>query len=139
MNQKFASEVAQFVAVSQELNSRLMQQLAEKSASEKSASARKVEILDHLQKAGCVSPANREKAASMLGDHSQTLSLLANTATQVSRLRENLKKANAELGTVSDRSDKTASVSSAADGPFVGRHTSQKRASDAVFLSILNQ
>lgn len=142
MNDKLASQTIEFIAASSALSDRLMGELQSYRHKEKQASDKQLAVLDLLVSAGCVAPHQKQAAADMLGNHGQTLDLLVNAVNKMQEYRSASEKAASDLGhavTEKEAGLKTSrsSVDSLND-PYVGRRTSEKKASDLALLAVLN-
>lgn len=137
MNTKIASMMIQYIAASSVLADRLVGDTQRYRAQEKSAASKQQTVLDLMLQHGCAGKHEKQAAASMLADHGQTLDLLVNAITKMAEYRGQAEKVASELGQpVNDPAVKTASYDSLND-PYVGRHSSKKKASDIAILSVL--
>ena len=142
MNTKLAAQTIEFIAASSALNDRLMGEVQSHRAREKQAAAKRQAVLDLMVSTGSVAPHQKQAAAGMLGDHSQSLDLLVNAINKMQSYKAASEKAASDLGqAVSDRESGVKSASTVRDSlndPYVGRLTSEKKASDVAILAVLN-
>jgi hypothetical protein len=137
MNTKIASMMIEYIAASSALTDRLLGDTQRYRAQEKAAAAKQSSTLETMLRNDCVGPNEKQAAASMLADHGQTLDLLVNAVNKMAEYRGRSEKIASDLGRpVADPAVKTASYDSLND-PFVGRHSSQKKASDLALLRVL--
>ena len=142
MNTKLAAQAVEFVAASSALTDRLMGEVQSNRA-EKQAAAQKLNaVLGRMLETGCVAPHQKQAAAAMLEDHSQSLDLLVNAVNKMQSYKQASEKAASDLGQAV--TEKEAGVSTPAattdslNGPYVGRRTSEKKASDLAILAVLD-
>ena len=104
---------------------------------QKRASVVAPDVLTLMLKTGAVTPAQKEEAAAMLGDHASTLGLLKNAVEELAKARAGAgsKKAG-DLGKGEDEkiaSDRNGSGA----GNYLGRKTSDIKDSDRAILAVL--
>jgi predicted transcriptional regulator len=142
MNTKLAAQTIEFIAASSALNDRLMGEVQAQRTREKQAAAKRQAVLDLMLSTGCVAPHQKQAAADMLGSHAQSLDLLVNAINKMQSYKTASEKAASDLGhAVSDKEAGVKSVSQVRDSlndPYVGRRTSEKKASDLAILAVLN-
>jgi len=142
MNTKLASQTVEFIAASSALNDRLMGQVQSYRGNEKQAADKRNAVLDRMIETGCVAPHQKQAAAEMLGSHSQSLDLLINAVNKMQSYKQASEKSAADLGhAVSDQESgikPQARVFDSINDPYVGRRTSEKKASDFAILSVLD-
>lgn len=108
---------------------------------EKAAAAKRQAVLDLMLQTGCVAPHQKQAASDMLGNLAQTLDLLSNSINKMQAYKSASEKTASELGqAVSEKEAgfKTAKAMSSLTDPYVGRRTSEKKASDLALLAVLN-
>ena len=142
MNTKLAAQSVEFVAASSALTDRLMGEVKSNRA-EKQAAAQKLNaVLDRMLETGCVAPHQKQAAAAMLVDHSQSLDLLVNAVNKMQSYKQASEKAASDLGqAVTEKEAGVSTSTSAQDSlsdPYVGRRTSEKKASDLAILAVLD-
>lgn len=141
MNTKLAAQAVEFVAASSALTDRLMGEV-KSSRAEKQAAANKLNaVLDRLLETGCVAPHQKQAAADMLANHGQSLDLLVNAVNKMQQYKQASEKAAADLGqavTEKEAGVASAPVTDSLSNPYVGRRTSEKKASDIALLAVLN-
>ena len=142
MKTKLAAQVVEFIAASSALSDRLLGELQGYKASEKQAADKRAAVLDALLKAGCVAPHQKSAALERLASHGATLDLLVNAVGRMASYKEEAEKAASELGqpaTEKEAGVKTAgTVRDSLNDPYVGRRTSEKKASDLALMAVLN-
>lgn len=142
MNTKLAAQAVEFVAASSALTDRLMSKVQSNRA-EKQAAAQKLNaVLDRMLETGCVAPHQKQAAAAMLEDHSQSLDLLVNAVNKMQSYKQASEKAASDLGQAVTEKEAGVSTSVSSmdslNGPYVGRRTSEKKASDLAILAVLD-
>jgi N-acetylmuramoyl-L-alanine amidase CwlA len=142
MNTKLAAQAVEFVAASSALTDRLMSEVQSNRA-EKQAAAQKLNaVLDRMLETGCVAPHQKQAAAAMLEDHSQSLDLLVNAVNKMQSYKQASEKAASDLGQAVTEKEAGVSTSGSStdslNGPYVGRRTSEKKASDLAILAVLD-
>ena len=142
MNTKRAAQAVEFVAASSALTDRLMGEVKSNRAEKQAAVGKLDAVLDRLLETGCVAPHQKQAAAAMLDDHSQSLDLLVNAVNKMQQYKQASEKAASDLGqAVTEKEAGVNSSVSAPDslnGPYVGRRTSEKKASDLAILAVLD-
>lgn len=140
MNTKLAAQTIEFIAASSALNDRLMGEVQAHRAREKQAAAKRSAVLELLLSTGSVAPHQKQAAAEMLANQAQTLDLLVNAVNKMQIYKSASEKAAADLGqAVTDHTTvKAASSRDSLNDPYVGRLTSEKKASDLALLAVLN-
>lgn len=142
MNTKLAAQTVEFIAASSTLNDRLMGEVQTYRNREKQAATKHQAILDLMVSSGCAAPHQKQAAAEMLGDHSQSLDLLVNAINKMQAYKQASEKTASDLGrAVSDKEAgvrSTPLVQDSLNSPYVGRRTSEKKASDLAILAVLN-
>jgi len=105
---------------------------------QKKASDLAPEVLEIMIKTGAVREEQRQAAAAMLGSHAETLQLTKWAVEELYKARTTNKVAG-DLGTPVDDPEKRGQgdYDSLTD-PFIGRQTSQKKASDHAILKVLD-
>lgn len=142
MNTKLAAQTVEFIAASSALNDRLMSEVKSYREREKQAAAKRESVLDLMVETGCVAPHQKQAAAEMLANHGQSLDLLVNAINKMTSYKQASEKAASDLG--QPVSEKEAGVKSqpksfdSLNDPYVGRRTSEKKASDMAILAVLD-
>ena len=91
---------------------------------------------------GCVAAHQKQAAVEMLANHGQSLDLLVNAINKMQAYKQASEKAAADLGQAV--SEKEAGVQAqpqvrdSLNDPYVGRRTSEKKASDLAILAVLD-
>mgnify|MGYP003631127496 FL=1 len=142
MNNKLAAQAVEFVAASSALTDRLMGEVKSQRA-EKQAAAQKLNaVLDRMIATGCVAPHQKQAAAGMLSNHGQSLDLLVNAVNKMQSYKQASEKAASDLGqAVTEKEAGVSAPTSLSDSlssPYVGRRTSEKKASDLAILAVLD-
>lgn len=142
MNTKLAAQTVEFIAASSALSDRLMSEVQAHREREKQAAAKRQAVLDLMLQTGSVAPHQKQAAAEMLANPAQTLDLLVNAINKMQAYKSASEKAASDLGQAV--SEKEAGVNPASqirdslNDPYVGRRTSEKKASDVAILAVLN-
>ena len=143
MTPAIAEQTLQFVGLASALANGALTELQTHRTGQEKAAALRTPVLDKLTQAGCVSANQKDAALTKLASHAGTLELLSNAAEVISRLQtQATEKRAGDLGEgVAD--DKRSGVSghaaynSMTDG-YVGKKTSEKKASDLAIMAVLN-
>ena len=141
MNTKLAAQTIEFIAASSALNDRLMGEVQSHRAREKQAAAKRQAVLDLMVNTGCIAPHQKQAAADMLGNHGQSLDLLVNAINKMQSYKAASEKTASDLGqavTEKEAGYKSAPARDSLNDPYVGRRTSEKKASDVAILAVLN-
>jgi DNA repair protein RadC len=109
---------------------------------EKQAAAKRDAVLDLMIETGSVAPHQKQAAAEMLANHGQSLDLLVNAINKMASYKQASEKAASDLGqavTEKEAGIKTQpQVRDSLNDPYVGRRTSEKKASDMAILAVLD-
>ena len=142
MDTKLAAQAVEYVAASSALTDRLAGELKSYREQEKSAAAKQDSVLDLMVETGCVARHQKQAAVEMLGNHGQSLDLLVNAINKMQQYKQASEKSAADLGQAV--SEKEAGVQAqpqvrdSLNDPYVGRRTSEKKASDLAILAVLD-
>jgi len=137
--QQFIDNTLKFVEIGSFGMKRACDEIEVHRSMQKKASDLTGPVLDLMIKTGAVREDQRAAAAAMLGSHAETLQLLKNAVDELHK--ERLKKGS-DLGKGVDEKQAGLNGSVPTDydslnDPFVGRKTSQKKASDMAMLAVL--
>jgi hypothetical protein len=141
MNRNFASKVLQYVEVNSALLKRALDELGVHRQAQKRAADQRADLLKRMVEVGCVQESQKTAADAMLGGHAETMGLLKAAVDKIAGLREELSKRAGDLGQGADPKEfgsEKAAFDSLSDG-YVGRKTSQRKASDEAILKVLHQ
>ena len=144
MNPQFATKVLQYVEVNSALLKRALDELQGHRALQKKAGDLRPDLLKRMIEVGCVNDGSKEAAEAMLAGHAETLGLLKSAVDKIADLKERLHKSAGELGRGEETgkagtaSEKTAGDYDSLSDGYVGRRTSQLKASDQAILKVLN-
>jgi hypothetical protein len=141
MDTKLAAQAVEYVAASSALTDRLLGEVRSYREQEKQAADKREAILDLMVQTGCVAPHQKQAAAEMLGSHGQSLDLLVNAINKMQSYKQASEKAASDLGQAITEKEagvvQQRSLDSVND-PYVGRRTSEKKASDLAILAVLD-
>jgi hypothetical protein len=136
MNTKLANQVLRYVQVSSALGKRALDEVTAGRQAKKTASAHVPNLVQQMLDAGVVKQSQKTAAEQMLGDHGQTLQLLANMTEKLGAAKKEIAQLKT-AGTASDRlgsPEKSAADQIAQGLPsrsvVVGARTSEKKGSD---------
>jgi len=136
---KLANAALNTVAVYSALTKKALDEVStHREAQEKAASVRP-DLLNLMLETGAVTEEQKEAADAMLGSHAETLGLLKSALTKMAEFKTQIEKQASELGRPDDDTSLGGALGdydSLSDG-YVGRKTSQKKASDEAILSVL--
>lgn len=136
------AKVLQYVQLTGALSKRAMDKVAQLEAQQKQASAAAPAVLQAMLSANLVPAKQKQAAEAALGSHAQTLGLLNTAVAKLAKVAA----ARANTTTLGRGEDATSpdggAVKSASAGerdslssPFVGRRTTEKKASDRALLA----
>ena len=141
MNNRIASKTLDFVGISSAFAKKALDEINTLRGDASKAAGLSSDTLNLMVETNTVGEHQKEAAASMLQSHAQTLELLQNAVRKIASLEETTKSAS-DLGHAVDAVSAGifhgSSYDSLAD-PFVGRYTSQKKASDDAILAVLDR
>jgi hypothetical protein len=142
MNTKLAAQMIEFIAASSALNDRLMGEVQTHRSRAKQAADKRQAVLDLMLQTGSVAPHQKQAAVEMLSNQAQTLDLLVNAINKMQAYKSASEKAASDLGhavTEKEAGFKSApAIRDSLNDPYVGRRTSEKKASDLALLAVLN-
>lgn len=143
MNQAIANKALNYVAVTSVMTKKAMEELSTYHAAREKAASVRPDLLKQMMEVGCVSEQQKEAAEVMLASHPETLGLLKSAVDVIAKLQGKLKKQAADLGEGVDDKDVGLSKQAGTEydsltDPFVGRRTSEKKASDVAILKVLD-
>lgn len=144
MKPQFANKVLKYVEINSALLKRALDELQTHRALQKKAADQRPAILQRMIEIGCVTENTKQAAEAMLAGHAETLGLLKSATDKIAELRERIQKQASELGrgeepgTTGVPGVKTASDYDSLSDGYVGRKTSQRKASDEAILRVLN-
>jgi hypothetical protein len=141
MDTKLAAQAIEYVAASSALTDRLLGEVRSYREQEKRAADKREAILDLMVQTGCVAPPQKQAAAEMLGSHGQSLDLLVNAINKMQSYKQASEKAASDLGQAITEKEAGVAQRKSLDSlndPYVGRRTSEKKASDLAILAVLD-
>ncbi len=98
-------------------------------------------LVEHMVDKGCVGEHQKQAAAEMLQSHSGAMEILRNSVDKLSDAHVKLEKSGHDLGQAVDDGGAVArnrSSFASTDDFYVGRRSSEKKASDDAILAVLN-
>lgn len=130
-------DVLNFVGAASTGIKRAMDEVEVHRAQAKRAADLAPSVLDQLLQHGLILPHEKQAAAAMLAEHASTLQLLKRAADRLAEAEASgrTKKAAVEPGRAEGE---TPAYDSQSD-PYTGRRTTQKKASDAAILRVLDR
>jgi hypothetical protein len=146
MNQQFAPKMVKFVELSSFALKKAGDQISMFTTDREKAAAAAGPLLELMVSEGLVVPEEKQGAAAMLGNHSDTLQLLKFAVDKLLAARSDLTKQGSSLGQGTDDgkpagkpgSVKTAAAYDSLTSPVVGlSYVDEKKASDLALLKIL--
>lgn len=141
MNPQFASKVLKYVEINSALLKRALDELQVTRAAQKKAADLRSEVLQRLMEVGCVNDGSKKAADAMLTGHAETLGLLKSATDKIAELKETIQKLALDRGQGEGPEKPAAGEKTAYDSMtdgYVGRKTSQRKASDEAILKVLN-
>ena len=140
MNPQLSNKVLNYVAVSSALTKKALDELQVHRAAQQKAASVRPELLARMLQVGAIAEHQKQAGEAMLASHPETLSLLKLAVDKIEKLQGQVQKSAADLGQgVEDNAGvKTAGDYDSMNDPFVGRRTSQRKASDVAILRVLN-
>jgi len=144
MNTKIATAALNYVAVSSAMTKKALDELGVHRDSQTKAAALRPDLLQLMIETGAVSEEQKQAADAMLGSHAETLGLLRSAIEKMAGMKAKIEKQAAELGQPADEDeaslggDKAAGDYNSLEDGYVGKKTSQKKASDEAILKVLD-
>lgn len=151
MNQQFLDTVLKFVEVGSATVKKAMDENEVHRVSQKRAADLRGALLDHMVASGVIADHQKQAAEAMLASHAESLQLLKAATDKIVDLRKQL--ATKQAGDIGQgQSEKKAGLSGlgvstpvpngngqydSLSDPFVGRKTSEKKASDLALMKVL--
>ena len=137
---KLAQKGLVYAQITSTLNKRALDKLEPYQQDAEKAAAAREPLMELLLDVGCVPAHQKEAADELLSTHNGTMSLLKSAVEHIRSLAANQKEAN-DLGSGVDPAVVNGAVGSAQfdslNSPFVGRKTSEKKASDQAYEAAL--
>lgn len=144
MNQNFLDTAVSYIEVTSAFTKRAADEITlHRQGQEKAASMRPT-VLKLMLDNNVIAPQQKEAAEAMLGGHAETLGLLSSAVEKIAELNAIIEKSKTGLGGPDDSG--TGSTKKAGDNGeaydslgdnFVGRPTSEKKASDRALEAVL--
>lgn len=144
---KVAAGMLEFIAASSALNARLMQEVNQHRTHKKAAEEKRAAVCDTLISMGAVPVTQKEAAMKVLANHSSSLDMLTNAVTRMHGYKQAAEKVitsktAGDLGRPVDQRESgfdtpSHDANSSLTSPFVGRRTSEKKASDVALSAVL--
>ena len=134
MNSKLENAVLRYVEVSSTLGKRALDSVTQSKQAEKAASALVPAVLQSMLDTGVLKPTQKQAAEQMLGNHADTLNILASAIEKLAAAKAEIAKSKTVTG--GDRlgkAEKEAGDTDTTSRPrsvVVGARTSEKKGSD---------
>ena len=141
MKPKLAEMLVKSIQINSLLQKRALDSYSRYHASALVANSQVASLADHMVDKGCVAAHQKEAASGMLQSHTGTMELLRNSVEKLSDAHARLEKSASDLGRgVDEGQSGVSSVSSysSLEDPYVGRRTSEKKASDDAIWAVVN-
>ena len=142
-NTNITGKMLRFVEIASSFGKEAMDKIEALEAPQKQASEQITGLVEHLIETKVIEPGQKQAAENALRDHGQTQTLLKNAASKIKELREKQASASvAELGQPAGETKTANDPAASLTDPFVGRRTTEKKASDIALLQglgLLNQ
>lgn len=139
MNQVLVQKIAKHVAVTSALAKRAADELSVFRAQQEKAAGLRSEVLKLMVELGNVPEGQKQAAEAMLASHAETLGLLKTACEKMAHFKTALEKKAGDLGEGVDASLDSKPAYDSLNDPYVGRRTSEKKASDAAILKVLGR
>lgn len=134
-NPAITNKMLRFIEISSALGKEAMDKIAELEGQQKQASAVQPGLVEHLIETKVIDAGQKQAAENALRDHNQTQVLLKNAASKIQELREKSASAAVTQMGQGEGPEKAAhDPNSSLTDPFVGRRTTEKKASDLALL-----
>ena len=140
MKPKLAEMLVKSIQINSILQKRALDSHSHYHGASQEAQTKVASLAEHMVEKGCVAAHQKEAASDMLQTHTGTMELLWNSVEKLSDAHTRLEKSASDLGRGVDESH--AGVISqdynSLEDPYVGRRTSEKKASDAAIWAVVN-
>jgi len=141
MNRKLANLFVKSIQIGSILQKRALDELHNHRVSSSSAVEKTAGLVDHMVEKGCVAEHQKQAASDLLDSHSGTMDLLWNSVEKLAEAHKGLEKAGHDMGQAIDPAQsgvQTVPSYNSLDDPYVGRRTSEKKASDAAIWAAVD-
>jgi len=141
MKPKLAEMLVKSIQINSILQKRALDSHSTYHSAAQEAHTKVASLAEHMVGKGCVAAHQKEAAADMLQSHAGTMELLWNSVDKLSDAHTRLEKSASDLGRGVDESQAGVVGSqnyNSLDDPYVGRRTSEKKASDAAIWAVVN-
>ena len=142
MKPKLAEMLVKSIQINSLLQKRALDSYSSYHAAAQEANSQVASLADHMVNKGCVASHQKEAASGMLQSHTGTMELLRNSVDKLSDAHARLEKSASDLGRGVDEGQSgvgnTSSSYNSLDDPYVGRRTSEKKASDDAIWAVVN-
>jgi hypothetical protein len=140
MKPKLAEMLVKSIQINSILQKRALDSHSSYRSAAQEAKSKVASLAEHMVDKGCVAGHQKEAASDMLQSHAGTMELLWNSVEKLSDAHTRLEKSASDLGRGED--DNQAGFSNvqynSLEDPYVGRRTSEKKASDAAIWAVVN-
>jgi len=141
MKPKLAEMLVKSIQINSLLQKRALDAYTNYREADKTAGDQVSGLVDHMVEKGCVGEHQKQAAAEMLQSHAGTMEILRNSVDKLSDAHAKLEKTGHDLGQAVD--DSNAGVRNrpgfvSTEDFYVGRRSSEKKASDDAILAVLN-
>ena len=141
MKPKLAEMLVKSIQINSLLQKRALDSYSSYHTAAQEANSQVASLADHMVDKGCVAAHQKEAASGMLQSHTGTMELLRNSVDKLSDAHARLEKSASDLGRgVDEGQSGVSNVSSysSLEDPYVGRRTSEKKASDEAIWAVVN-
>ena len=141
MNAKLANLFVKSIQINSVLQKRALEELHNNRVGTSAASEKTAALVEHMVEKGGVAEHQKQSAADLLASHSGTMDLLWNSVEKLAEAHRGLEKAGRDMGQAIDPAQSGVSVApsySSLEDPYVGRRTSEKKASDAAIWAVVD-
>jgi hypothetical protein len=141
MKAKLANLFVKSIQINSILQKRALEELHTRRVSDSAATEKTAALVDHMVEKGCVAEHQKQSASELLTSHSGTMDLLWNSVEKLAEAHEGLEKAGRDMGQAIDPAQsgvQAVSSYTSLDDPYVGRRTSEKKASDAAIWAVVD-
>jgi hypothetical protein len=141
MKPKLAEMLVKSIQINSLLQKRALDSYSSYHAAAQEANSQVASLADHMVNKGCVASHQKEAASGMLQSHTGTMELLRNSVEKLSDAHARLEKSASDLGRGVDEGRSGVGNTSTYDSltdPYVGRRTSEKKASDDAIWAVVN-
>lgn len=133
------SKVLDFVQLTSVFAKKALDEVQQSRSEHNKAVEKVAEVVELMQETKTIQPKQAKEAQDLLRSHTGTMDLLKNAVERIDELSKQVTKQASELGRPEDDPSSKENTFDSLNSPWVGRRTSEKKASDRAFERILEE